>query len=363
MNSPNDLQQSGLTRASPQDAARERPAGASANLPVSSGQVTPIGHVLVCLDLSAMSDGALPYARFVASAFGAKITLLHVMPSPPAEREPDRLDALDWEIGKREASQHLSRARTALGVSIEDSDTRLTQGLPAEQIVAAARELRVDLTVLSSRGEGSSSAADLTNLGSVAQHVLAMAGGSVLLAPPSSAAHLPPKRILVALDGSLRSESALPVVAGLARLRGSEVLLVHVVTEPTSTAVLADPGDLRLALSLASRMQASAEAYLTKMRARLLAQVPVVKTLVVRRTEDRQALLDVAVETSADMLVVTAHGATCNAERPFGSVVLYVLAHGRLPIFVVQDIPRGQPAPTPGEAARLSLSARPQETV
>jgi nucleotide-binding universal stress UspA family protein len=159
----------------------------------------------------------------------------------------------------------------------------------------------------------------------------------------------------------LRSESVLPIVADLARLHGSEVLLVHVVTEPTSTAILSGPDDMTVALSLASRVQAKAEEYLARIRARLLPQVPAVKTLVARRAEERQALLDVAVDQSADMVVLTAHGTTCNAERAFGSVTSYVLAHARLPVFVFQDMPHGARDPAPGAGARTRLSVRPLE--
>jgi len=266
-------------------------------------------------------------------------------------------DALDWELAKREADQYLNQAQTTLGVASEGTATRLVQGSPAEQILAAAREIGADLIILSSQGESGS-----PDLGSVAAHVLASAGVSVLLSPPPRAARIPPRRILVPLDGSLRSESVLPLVAELARPHGSEVLLVHVVTDPTSTAMLSEPEDMRLAQSLASRVHANAEGYLERIRARLVSQGSAVKTFVVRRAEERQALVDVALEQSADILVLTAHGSTCNAERTFGSVASYLLAHAHLPIFVLQDMPREQKEPVPGQGARVSLSVRPTET-
>jgi nucleotide-binding universal stress UspA family protein len=335
--------------------------------PRSEARPTAIGHVLVCLDRSTFSDVCLPYARFVAEAFGAKITLLHVLPSPPGAREPNRVDALEWEIAKREAAQYLSQARVSLGNAPDGTVTRLAQGFPAEQIAGAAREMGADLTILSSHGEGGECAHDL---GSTAQHVLALAAGSILLAQPKCSALVPPHNILVPLDGSLRSECVLPLVANMARLHGAEVLLVHVVTDPTPTAVLTDPDDMRLAVSLASRVQANAERYLARMRSRLLREVPVVRTLVVRRVDERQALVDVAAQQGVDMLALTAHGSTCNVERAFGSVTSYLLAHAQVPLFVLQDMPRGHfdpvhpvhPVhPVPGNGARAPFSARPLE--
>ena len=219
-----------------------------------------------------------------------------------------------------------------------------------------------DLTILSDHGAGGE---DGCELGTTAQHVFALAPGSILLAQPTGSARVPPRRIAVALDGSVRGECVLPLVAELARHDGAEVLLVHVVTEPTATAVLSDPDDVQLARSLASRMQANAERYLSRIRATLLHEVQVVRVLVLLRAEERQALLDVAVQQGADMLILTAHGSTCNAERAFGSVASYLLAHARLPLFVMQDIPRGDrngvQAVGQPHVARIPLGARPAE--
>lgn len=316
-----------------------------------------IGRVLVCLDRSEASNACLPHARYVAEAFGASVTLLHVLPStPPPAHESNRSDALEWEIAKREADLYLEQATSTLDVPRDRVQTRLTQGAPAEQIASSARELGADLTVFTSHGDRSGT----SDLGSVAQHVLALTSGSVLLIPPTGTqARTPPRRIMVPLDGSQRSECVLPFVAELAHPHSAEVLLVHVVSEPATTALLSDPNDMKLALSLASRLEANAESYLASVRTRVLRQVPVVQTLVVRRNEDRQALLDIAAEQSADMLVLTAHGTKCNADRVFGSVTSYLLSHTRLPTFVVQDMPGALADRASGE--RRTPSTRPLE--
>src|SRR5689334_15992346 len=66
-----------------------------------------IRHVLVCLDRSALAEASLSHARFVADAFNAKMTLLHVLASPEGEQPPSRPDALEWELTRREAQQYL----------------------------------------------------------------------------------------------------------------------------------------------------------------------------------------------------------------------------------------------------------------
>ncbi|MEO7112657.1 MAG: universal stress protein [Polyangiaceae bacterium] len=317
-----------------------------------------IAQVLVCLDRSALSDGCLPYAGFAAKAFGAKLTLLHVLPSATAAHEPNRADALEAEIAKREADHYLDDAMGGLDIARERLTGRVAQGSPAEQIAAVAQEIRADLTILCSHGQGAEGRT--SELGSVAQHVLSRASGSVLLVQPMSMAPIPPNRILVPLDGSMRSECVLPMVTAMGKLHGAEVLLLHVVTEPRSTAVLSTPQDMQLAQSLALRIQQNAEDYLSRIRVRLLPELDSVKTLVVRRAEERQALIDVAVDRKADMLVLAAHGTTCNADRAFGSVTSFLLSHARLPIFVLQDMPR-RAVTKNSEPPRLSLSSRPPE--
>ncbi len=317
------------------------------SLPFSSGpavRLAPergISHVLVCLDRSVLAEACLAHARFVADAFGARITLLHVLASPEGDQPPSHPNALDWELTRREAEQYLAAIEAQLvaqGVAEGRLATEVTQGRPAERIVTLAWELDADLTVLSSHGEGGLGS---WNLGSTTQQVLSLAPGSVLVAPPGlDDIHcVPAKRVLVAVDGSLRAQSVLPEVARLARFHGAELLLVHVVAEPKPTAVLSSEEDLELARLLATRLQAGAERYLSTLRERLLGDVAHVEMFVLRETDERRALLEVARVRQADLLVLAAHGATCDAERPFGSFTAYALAHSRLPVLVLQDLP------------------------
>jgi nucleotide-binding universal stress UspA family protein len=39
------------------------------------------------------------------------------------------------------------------------------------------------------------------------------------------------------------------------------------------------------------------------------------------------------------MIVLSAHGTTCNSERSLGSVATHTLVHAVLPVLVVQDLP------------------------
>lgn len=305
-------------------------------------------HVLVCLDRSSSAEANIPYARRFAEAFGAKMTLLHVMPSEDGTgHEWSRPDALEWEIRRLQADQYLRTVRTSLlpSASQSETSTELRQGVPAERIVATAREIGADLTFLAIHGEGGA------RLGATTQHVLAH--GSLLVTHPGWPVSAPPERILVPLDGSTRAESVLPVVVTLARARGAEVILVHAVADPTPTALLSDRADFDLAESLATRLEANAERYLGHLRERIMRDVPVVRTLVLRRAAVSQALLEASAEVRADLIVLGAHGSTCDVAQPYGSVSSYLLGNARIPLLVLQDTPAGE------ELRRSDAPARP----
>ena len=152
---------------------------------------------------------------------------------------------------------------------------------------------------------------------------------------------------MVALDGSLRTECVLPSVVHLSRTHRASVLLVHVVSEPEGTSMLSSSDDLALARSLVSKLEAAGERYLSRLRNQLLSEVSRVETLVFKRSDQRRALLEVARDERVDLLVLAAHGATCDAEDPFGSVALHALGHAGLPLLVLQDLPSFEGGTTP----------------
>ena len=298
--------------------------------------------MLVCLDCSPFSEVCLPYAVCISKTFGSPLTLLHVM---EARQErvgpragPHATDALGWEISRHEASEYLERVgRQAAESTGQQVDVRLEQGHPAERIVALSRELGADLIVLGSHGEGGQVP---WNLGSTVQQVLAVARNSVLVARASlpAPAVVCPKRILVPLDGSPRTESVLPTAARLAKAHDAELLLVHVIVEPQPTGVLNAPEDLALARELASRLASSAQRYLDLIRDQLAREGTSVRALVVRHGDAHQLLLELAQKEQVDLVILSAHGVTCNAARPFGNVTTHLLANSVVPLLVLQDL-------------------------
>jgi len=298
----------------------------------------PSRRVMACLDRSARAEVCAPYAGFMARALRAELTLVHVVPAQ-AGGDPGAFDMLGWEIQRREAEQYLTGARAHLegsALAPEHVRTELAQGQPAERVLALERELSPEITILArgSRGGGRIG----WSLGATAQQVIMNSAGSVLVVPREMAPVIPPKRILVPLDGSQRAESVLSLVLETATTQDAEVVLLHVVNEPRSSGVLSDGEDLRLARTLAARMKIGGQSYLDGVRSRLLRDISRVTVRVVVSADTREAVLDAARDERADLIVLSAHGTTCNADHPFGSVTIHALAHAKLPVLVVQDL-------------------------
>ena len=278
------------------------------------------------------------HAVAVAAGLGSAITLLSVLEVAHEQHALHPTDVLDWEISRQEATARLEQLmREGEEAGARRIDFRLEQGHPAERITAVGLELDADLTVLAGHGERGLSA---WSLGSTAQQVLSTTRRSVLIARPprGPSREASPQRILVPLDGSLRTESVLPTVARIAAAHGAELLVALIVPEPIATSVLS-AGELDLARKLALRLEARGHDYLEEARERLVRDGASVRTMVLRSNDERRELLDLADREASDLIVLSAHGASCNHAATFGSVATYALLHSVVSVLVLQDMP------------------------
>jgi nucleotide-binding universal stress UspA family protein len=316
------------------------------------------GRILVCLDRSAYSELSVDAAISLARTFARSVTLVHVMQPRAQHASPLTSDALDWEIARQEARGSLERIGSVIATALgQPVSVRIEQGHPALRIVELAREIRADLIVLGSHGEGAS---PRWNLGSTAQQVLASMSTSVFVAHGKTEGTESETRtcILVPLDGSLRAESVLPVAATLAHADGGEIVLVHVVHEPVVSALLHAPEDLALAQTLASHLQLNARRYLSRLE-RALVRDPsgiAVRTIVTQHVNERQCLLEITRREKASLVVLSAHGTGCDAARPFGNVAMHLLTHSNVSLLVLQDVPNT----VPRERIHLDTHVQPQ---
>jgi len=154
--------------------------------------------ILVPLDFSTHAMKALRYATALARLFGARLIVMHVTepivypsdfgyaPLPPQGLEEN------FQKDARERLEAVAAEQTAAGVACE---VALRLGKPYQEIAAAARELQVDLVVITTHGY-----AGLTHvlLGSTAERVVRHAPCPVMVVRDQETEAVRPPRELVA---------------------------------------------------------------------------------------------------------------------------------------------------------------------
>jgi len=185
--------------------------------------------ILVPLDGSKLAEQVLPYARSLAEACGATITLLRV--TDPDARMPFS--------ASQSASDYLKYTAGSLQPLAVESMEKI--GNPAEVIVDSAKAAADCLIAMATHGV---TGPRRWFLGSVASKVVQSAANPILLIRPDenrpSAAPVALKRMIVPLDGSGLAERILPQAAALARTIKLEIQLLRAYSLPPNAYLVAD---------------------------------------------------------------------------------------------------------------------------
>lgn len=151
--------------------------------------------ILVTLDGSRLAATAVPYALAFAKNLNTKIVLLWVVESvgeamvgiQPADLAPpvSMIGTTAVELvqyNKEAAQKYLQKMKDELeSAGAAGIETKVTEGVPEEEIVAFAKKEKVDLIIMSTHG---TSGLRRTFLGSVADYVVRHALCPVLLVHP-----------------------------------------------------------------------------------------------------------------------------------------------------------------------------------
>lgn len=299
---------------------------------VASTATSTIGRILVPLDGSEVSRAALDYAtRFP----GATLVVLQVGVDLDAvfpEVEPLDFSGVDDAIRRdlRAVVQPLIDEGRDLEIVVEDGD-------PADRIVEVAQRERADLIVMTTRGRGAAgrilfgSVADRVSRHATVPTILVRAGQEV---PPDV-----PPRILVALDGSSRAETALPVADRLATSLGTPLVLVRAVTledslktasrlQGTMKGRAVDTTDEAFALAR-EETERQARAYLDALAAGIGGQV---SALVLHGSPATALLQEIG---PGDLTVLTSHGTSGVSRWLIGSVAEKLVRDSAGPVCLV----------------------------
>jgi len=287
--------------------------------------------IVAPLDGSELSEGAIPYAKAFADATGARLLLVTVWGG--TERDvaaafPDVAEEL-LARGEEHYAHYLDELARRLGGDVE---THVLVGDPAEEVLHLLDERQPELLVLATHGR---SGIGRWFYGSVAGKLAREAPVTTLAIGPQvlerGAGEARIARILVPLDGSELSESAIVAATELASRLGAQLVFAQALSWANQAITFgvpdADVGVIDQALREAS------EEYLE--RAKELVRDGIEVTTVVLRGPPADALIDYVAANDIDVVVMASHSRGGLARAALGSVADRML-QGAAPVLLVR---------------------------
>jgi nucleotide-binding universal stress UspA family protein len=301
-----------------------------------------IRNVLIPIDFSATSLEAIECALPLIKRFGADLHLVHVfeLDHPPSSMLPMPLILPEAEVGKR-VRHHLKDVGKKSSIELHRENVHAVRGRAFEEICTLARQLGIDLIVMSTRGN---TGLKHLVLGSTAERVVryspcpvlvvrqldgkkkAGGNGKMLRRPLSF------RKILVPIDFSDCSMKGLEYAKALAKQFESTLVLLHSVY--FQYYVASDEYaryDLRLLMQQAEK--AAREQMADLVRETDWGGIQVEQSREIGHAG--QQICARAQDHGADVIVTSTHGTTGFKHILLGSTAEYVVRHASCPVLVV----------------------------
>jgi nucleotide-binding universal stress UspA family protein len=290
-------------------------------------------HILVPLDGSTFAEAALPLALALTRKTNASLHLVSVVEPIPAfayaEWEPA---ALDW------STQYLDSVAERISANAGgDVTTAVRSGRVVETLGAEITKLGVDLVVMATHGRGVLSRAWL---GSVADAFMREADVPVLFVHPEEGEAPAPdslddfETLLIPLDGSELSESALAHATEFGELFGSAYHLTRVVAYPLEIASPYLPHTVQLNQEILAEAKDNAALYLEQQADKMRKRGLRVTVSVAVDPQAAHGILSEAEEVGCDLLAMSTHGRTGVSRVVLGSAADKVLRGAHIPVLL-----------------------------
>jgi nucleotide-binding universal stress UspA family protein len=279
-------------------------------------------RVLVPLDGSLAAEFAIRFAADLARSHDADLLLLYLQYLPSASGETAAPEGDNLEQIHKYLADVRKEQRDA---GIRAVDHLIASRDLSEALLKFIESERVSVMVMSTQGR-----AAMTRwlFGSGVEKALTSFPVPIMLVRPMY------QRIVVPLDGSKWSESALPRATELARVHDAELVLLHVYQSKS--------GDYAGQWALAGQQQIADQAYeqmreeMIAIRNRLRQQGLRAREVIIRGGNPAQTICDfVESEEGISMIVMSTHGRAGLTRWLVGSVAQTVLKNSRSPVTLV----------------------------
>ena len=293
--------------------------------------------IFVAIDFSPSSDEALRQAHKRALATGAELAVCHVVPNELRSNllfpHISRIAALSFTLDMKKIAEEASaRVAEITGRGTGEFELIVDDGTPQALILGTAEEWLADLIMMGSHGQ--TSAADAL-LGSVTDSVIRHAHCPVLIVRREERTH----RIIAGTDFSDPSLPALRAAADEAKRVGGELTVVHSLDLVWSAAAYPAVAFGGAPFNIPGEQIKELEAVAGRRLEESLRQLNISGETIVVTGPASTALIDIASERDADLVVVGTIGRTGLRRALLGSVAETVARGAPCSVLVVRRHP------------------------
>ena len=297
-------------------------------------------RILLALDGSELAEMALPYGEELGRRFGSELILFHVC-GPEHQQYKQHMHRLYLD-SLAKTMEHNMRRGQPKGTQVKVT-TKVESGEPQENICNLVEKNDIDLIIMTAVSASGLKVAK--RLGSVADHICRTVPIPVMLIRPQNVQRIEGKkrlinRILLPLDGSDLSKTALPVGEELAtKLKVSITLfqMAHIIIPYSADPMGNIPpiNSLELSKYEENRVRTEIIALEKELRGKGLT----VTHSVTAGFDAADEIIEAGKKVDADLVVMSTHGRSGLRRWVFGSVAEKVLRYGEIPILLVNARP------------------------
>jgi len=298
-------------------------------------------RILVPLDGSPRAELILSQIARILRRDDAEVLLLRVVDIPEAVGRISL--AILRQKEREEAQQYLHDIILRFGDKAEKIHARVAEGWTAEVILETARTEGATMIAMTTHGRtGLARCA----LGSIAEKVARASNVPVLLVrsfrrsakgdlEPLVPAELPFRRILVPVDGSPTSMSAIGAAEKFAHLYESEILVLHVVPPYMPPGAMLPGMEAAIPFTRPEPL-ASDEDPVTAQAADRFRHSGLQASRLTVEGEPASEILELSINRSADLIALGTHGRSGLQRWALGSVAERVLRSTEVPLLLVR---------------------------
>jgi nucleotide-binding universal stress UspA family protein len=284
-------------------------------------------NLLLATDGSQFSEGAIREAIRLAKRCSSKLSVLSVIETNP---EYETIAPQLLERAEKSAQEHLASVKEQAKKEGVDCTTSILEGEESFNYISEeAAKNKISMIIMGRRGR---SGLKRLMMGSVTSRVIGHAPCNVLVVP--RAARMDFKSIVVAADGSKYSHAAASEAIGLAKQNKGELTVISVVPSEFIT-----PTDIDMTVThkehISDKQMLEAEKNVKAVKEAAQREGVAVKAFVMNG-RPAEAIIEIAKDRDADLIILGSHGRTGLEKLLMGSVAERVIVLASCAVLVVK---------------------------